>query len=100
MAHGKLPAYPTSVVFTINQCWHYLPTLEVASVRLFSVVDFPDEGFPTRPMRGSRGIEAASCALDSDYIGPSPQMMFKDSGSGLIVRSALFPSPREDLVTT
>jgi hypothetical protein len=50
-----------------------LPTFEVASVRLsvfdqyrthirvridylFNVVDFPDEGLPTRAMRGSRGI--------------------------------------------
>lgn len=34
----------------------YVPTLEVASVRLLSVVLFPEEGLPTRPMRGSRGI--------------------------------------------
>jgi hypothetical protein len=30
--------------------------LELASVREFSVVDLPDDGFPTSPMRGSRGI--------------------------------------------
>jgi hypothetical protein len=34
----------------------YPPTLEVASVKLFNVVLLPDEGLPTRPMRGSRGI--------------------------------------------
>lgn len=34
----------------------YSPTLEVASVKLFNVVLFPDEGLPTRPMRGSRGM--------------------------------------------
>lgn len=32
------------------------PTLAVVSVRLLSVVDFPDDGLPTRPMSGSRGI--------------------------------------------
>jgi len=34
----------------------YKPTLEDASVRELSVVLFPDEGLPTRPMRGSRGM--------------------------------------------
>ena len=32
------------------------PTLAVVSVRLLSVVDLPDDGLPTRAMRGSRGI--------------------------------------------
>ena len=55
-----------------------LPTFELASVRLdlmenelenllawelsvaylFKVVDLPEDGFPTRPIRGSRGIVA------------------------------------------
>jgi hypothetical protein len=34
----------------------YSPTLEVASVSELSVLDLPALGFPTRPMRGSRGI--------------------------------------------
>ena len=34
----------------------YQPTLEEASVRLLRVVLFPAEGFPTSPIRGSRGI--------------------------------------------
>lgn len=34
----------------------YRPTLEVASVREFSVLDLPALGFPTRPIKGSRGI--------------------------------------------
>lgn len=34
----------------------YPPTLEVASVSELSVLDLPALGFPTRPMRGSRGI--------------------------------------------
>ena len=33
-----------------------LPTLELASVKLLSVVDLPDDGLPTRPIRGSRGM--------------------------------------------
>jgi hypothetical protein len=37
----------------------YLPTLDVASVKLLSVVLFPDEGLPTRPIKGSRGIVSA-----------------------------------------
>lgn len=40
--------------------WRYgevgIPTFAVVSVRLLSVVLLPDEGLPTRPMRGSRGI--------------------------------------------
>lgn len=32
------------------------PTLLVASVKLFKVVDFPLEGLPTKPIKGSRGI--------------------------------------------
>jgi hypothetical protein len=34
----------------------YQPTFEEASVRLFRVVDLPDEGLPTKPIKGSRGI--------------------------------------------
>ena len=34
----------------------YPPTLEEASVRELSVLDLPALGFPTRPIRGSRGI--------------------------------------------
>lgn len=37
-------------------CGVYQPTFEDASVKLFNVVDLPEEGFPTRPIRGSRGI--------------------------------------------
>lgn len=33
-----------------------LPTLLEASVRELRVVDLPEDGLPTRPMRGSRGI--------------------------------------------
>lgn len=33
-----------------------LPILLDASVKEFSVEDLPDDGFPTRPMSGSRGI--------------------------------------------
>lgn len=32
------------------------PTLAVVSVRELRVVDLPDDGLPTRPMRGSRGM--------------------------------------------
>jgi hypothetical protein len=39
------------------------PTLDVASVRLLSVVLFPAEGLPTRPIKGSRGIMAV-CARE------------------------------------
>jgi hypothetical protein len=35
---------------------YHAPTLELASVRLLSVVLLPLEGLPTRPIRGSRGI--------------------------------------------
>jgi hypothetical protein len=33
-----------------------VPVFEFASVREFSVVDLPEEGLPTRPIRGSRGM--------------------------------------------
>lgn len=32
------------------------PTLDVASVRELRVVDLPEEGLPTRPINGSRGM--------------------------------------------
>ena len=35
-----------------------LPTFELASVKLLRVVDLPEEGLPTRAMRGSRPIMA------------------------------------------
>lgn len=33
-----------------------VPTLEDASVRLFRVVDFPEDGLPTKPIKGSLPI--------------------------------------------
>lgn len=39
----------------------YQPTFEVASVRELSVVLLPDDGLPTRPMRGSRGMVIKVC---------------------------------------
>lgn len=36
----------------------HLPTLELASVNEFNMVDLPLEGFPTSPISGSRGILA------------------------------------------
>ena len=43
--------------------------MEVASVRLFNVVLLPEEGLPTRPMRGSRGISGAVEWLKSFHVG-------------------------------
>lgn len=37
---------------------------DLIAAHLFSVVDLPDDGFPTKPMRGSRGIvETSWCGL-------------------------------------
>jgi hypothetical protein len=44
----------------------YPPTLEEASVRELSVLDLPALGFPTRPIRGSRGI-LKQFNLEFDY---------------------------------
>jgi hypothetical protein len=33
-----------------------IPTFAVVSVRELRVVDFPDEGLPTSPISGSRGM--------------------------------------------
>lgn len=33
-----------------------VPTLAVVSVREFRVVDLPEDGLPTRPISGSRGM--------------------------------------------
>lgn len=41
----------------------HAPTFDVASVRLFSVVLFPEEGLPTRPIRGSRGISCGDYGI-------------------------------------
>ena len=53
---GKLPV--NSAQNVIRSCRRVIsaPTLAVVSVRLLRVVDLPEEGLPTRAMRGSRGI--------------------------------------------
>ncbi len=79
ISYGKFPASPSqSSTLVEDTVFVDLPTLELASVRLsvttrdqkitwdirmggylpylFKVVDLPDDGFPTRPMSGSRGI--------------------------------------------
>ena len=60
-AYGKLPAFESQLLIVyrgvaLKGC---LPTLDVASVKLLSVVLFPDEGLPTRPINGSRGMVSA-----------------------------------------
>jgi hypothetical protein len=45
--------------------WIHQPTFEVASVKLFRVVLLPDDGLPTKPINGSRGI---LCEVDYDSI--------------------------------
>lgn len=54
-SYGKLPAGLVSASSRIGDGAHlvYPPTLEVASVKLLSVELLPDEGLPTRPIRGS-----------------------------------------------
>lgn len=42
----------------------YRPTLEEASVKLLSVLLFPEDGLPTSPMRGSRGMARWNCRVD------------------------------------
>jgi hypothetical protein len=62
LAYGKLPADSIVSLLKINRgvaLRGYIPTLEVASVKLFSVVLFPDEGLPTKPIKGSRGMVSA-----------------------------------------
>ena len=49
--------------------WDDIPTLAVVSVRLFSVVDLPLEGLPTRPIRGSRGIVQISEEIVMSQVG-------------------------------
>ena len=53
---------------------------------LLSVVDFPDDGFPTRPMRGSRGILRYELGFNEDY-----QIEMLDSWCGPKVTSEHFP---------
>ena len=43
-----------AVVSRLGACGS--PTFAVVSVKLLRVVDLPDDGLPTRPMSGSRGI--------------------------------------------
>lgn len=38
------------------ETFKYAPTFEEASVKLFKVVLLPDEGLPTKPIKGSRPI--------------------------------------------
>ena len=46
--------------FFFFPCRGHSPTFELASVSALSVVDFPLDGLPTRPMRGSRGMAGYS----------------------------------------
>ena len=55
-AYGKLPAASRSTSAQMIEGHAGAPALAVASVRLLSVVLLPDDGLPTRPIRGSRGI--------------------------------------------
>lgn len=66
-AYGKFPAQEAvsaSWRLSLGLRWggmsvrdgFYPPTLEVASVSELSVLDLPALGFPTRPIRGSRGM--------------------------------------------
>lgn len=51
--------YISAVIWVDDlRCWPGFdpPTLDVASVKLFSVVLLPAEGLPTRPINGSLGI--------------------------------------------
>jgi hypothetical protein len=49
------------------------PTFELASVSEFKVVDLPLEGFPTRPISGSRGIiEFNGGSSDCDWYARLP----------------------------
>jgi hypothetical protein len=52
----------------------YKPTLEEASVRLFRVVLLPAEGFPTKPIRGSRPIawQSGKTAQKVRFQGSAP----------------------------
>lgn len=61
---GKLPEESGQTVLCRELSAGGAPTLAVVSVRLFSVVDLPDEGLPTRAMRGSRGMAGCSSAVE------------------------------------
>lgn len=66
--YGKLPIqertsapFPFALSFAnskslVHGRGFYQPTLDEASVKLLSVLLFPADGFPTSPMRGSRGM--------------------------------------------
>lgn len=44
--------------FLLADEWIHQPTFDVASVKLFRVVLLPEDGLPTRPIKGSRGISS------------------------------------------
>lgn len=58
----------------------YAPTFEEASVKLFRVVLLPDEGFPTKPINGSRPIlyvhRVVLKVVSLLFRCPSPQANF------------------------
>ncbi len=61
MSYGKLPeevliSFDVWFEWRGTYCGFYQPTLDEASVKLFRVVLFPDEGLPTNPIKGSRGM--------------------------------------------
>lgn len=84
-AYGKLPIQHSQHRGMFSSSLETLPTLELASVKLrhsgldyaaeqvrtaylLSVVDLPDDGFPTKPMRGSRGIAGSEQGHDGRLL--------------------------------
>jgi hypothetical protein len=47
---------------------NYQPTFDVASVKLFSVVLLPEDGLPTKPIKGSRGIFTSNVGVAISMI--------------------------------
>lgn len=73
------------------------PALAVASVKLFRVVDLPDEGLPTRPINGSRGIfqcvsyRDGSISYATRCVLPSAEML--DHGISSFIAARVANSP-------
>lgn len=85
--------------------WIYPPTLEVASVKLLRVELLPDEGLPTRPIRGSLpmvdrrrgGCEVCFGVVSSLSFFPARVLVGENPGRTRVRHATWWGSPPQSL---
>lgn len=79
----KVAYVKVAISAELRQLWLgslYQPTLEEASVKLLSVELFPAEGFPTRPISGSRGMTEEERGRFGNQVSESSEAQVRSRG--------------------